>query len=102
MAKAIFKVLFKVITSIVNTILIPINVLAKNLLPDFTNMIATFNYVLNNILGSAFTWFFSILPPNCRTFIILYLSFLISFYTVSITLHAILKVYTIIKRVKVW
>lgn len=102
MAKAIFKVLFKVITSIVNVVLTPINLLVANLLPDFSEMVATFNYVLNNLLGSAFTWFFSIFPPHCRSFIIVYLTFLVSFYTVSISAHAIFKVYTVIKNMKVW
>lgn len=102
MFKALFNVLFKVISGIVNVVLSPINLLVSNLLPDFAEMVASWYYVLNNIIGNGFTYFFSILPPHCRNYIIIYLTFLISFYTVSISAHAILKVYTIIKNMKVW
>lgn len=102
MFKALFNVLFSVITGLVNIVLAPINLLAATLLPDFTEMIATWYHVLNNIIGNGFTYFFSILPPHCRGVIVLYLTFLISFYTVSISAHAILKVYTIIKNMKIW
>lgn len=102
MFKALFNVLFSVITAIVNIVLVPINALVSNLLPDFSEMVASFYHVLNNIIGTGFTYFFSILPPNCRSFIIVYLTFMISFYTVSISAHAMLKVYTIIKNMKVW
>lgn len=102
MFKALFNVLFKVITGLVNVILAPINLLVANLLPDFSEMIASWYYVLDNIIGTGFTYFFSILPTHCRTYVVLYLTFLISFYTISISAHAILKVYTIIKNMKVW
>ena len=102
MFKALFNVLFSVITGLVNVVLAPINLLVSNLLPDFSEMVATFYYVLNNIIGSGFTYFFSILPPHCRSVVIIYLTFLVSFYTVSISAHAILKVYTVIQKIKVW
>lgn len=102
MAKAIFKVLFKVISSITNIILAPINALIGPLLPDFTAMLNTFTYVLNHYIAGGITWFFSILPPMCKTYIIIYLTFLVAYYTISISVHLIMKVYTIIKNIKIW
>lgn len=102
MFKALFNVLFSVITGLVNIILMPINLLVSTLLPDFSEVIATWRYTLDNIIGNGFSYFFSILPSNTRTAIVIYLTFLISFYTISISAHAILKVYTIIKNMKIW
>lgn len=102
MAKALFSVFFKVIKGIATVILTPINALVSNLFPDFSNLIATFNTAVGTFLTGSLNYFFHILPPNCRTFVLLWLTLLIAFYTFSITAHAILKVYTIIKNIKIW
>lgn len=102
MFKALFNVLFGVITGIVNIVLTPINALVSTLLPDVSDMVGTFNIVLDNYIGDGVTYFFSILPPNCRAFIIVYLTFMISYYTISISVHGFIKVYAIIKNIKIW
>lgn len=102
MAKAIFKVFFKVIKAVVGVVLAPVNALVSGIFPDFSNMLANFNTAVDTFLGNGLTYFFHIFPPQCRGIVVLYLGLLISYYTVSITLHGILKVYTIIKNIKFW
>lgn len=102
MAKAIFSVFFKIITSVVNALLYFPNQIISNVFPDFSQIISTFNYVLDNYIGNGVAYFFSILPPVCRSIVLLYLALLVAYYTTSATLHAVLKVYTIIKNVKFW
>lgn len=102
MARAIFKVFFDVIVALTNVILTPINAIVSTLFPDLSSVIARFNYAISNYLGSGLAWFWSIIPTNCKSLIILYLTILISYYTISISVHAILKVYTIIKNIKIW
>lgn len=102
MAKALFSVLFKVIKGIATVVLTPINALVSNLFPDFSTLISTFNTAVGTFFTSSLNYFFHILPPNCRMFVLLWITLLIAFYTFSITAHAILKVYTIIKNIKIW
>lgn len=102
MAKAIFNVFFKIINGVVSVLLFPVNKLVATAFPDFSNMITTFNTVVNNYIGDGVAYFFTILPPNTRSVVLIYLALLVSYYTVSISLHAILKVYTIIKNIKFW
>ena len=102
MAKAIFKVFFKIIVGLTNVILAPINGLVSHFFPDLSQVIARFNYAIQTYLGDGVTWFWSIIPDNCKTIITIYLTILIAYYTLSITVHAILKVYTIIKNIKIW
>ena len=102
MARAIFKVFFAIIVSLTNVILTPINLFVANLFPNLAQVLAKFNYACNTYLGSGLTWFWSIIPSGCKTLIIIYLTILISYYTVSISIHIILKVYTIIKSIKIW
>lgn len=102
MAKIIFTVLLKFIKSVVNIILTPINLAISALFPDFSSMISTFNGYIVQYVGSGLAWFSHLLPSGVRGLIIVYLGFLISYYTVTITVHAIIKVIHIIKALKIW
>lgn len=102
MAKAIFNVFFTIIKDLTNIVLAPINILVTQLFPDIAILISTFNAGVERVLGASLGFFSSILPPITRTLIVLYLTVLIGFYTVSWTAHAVLKVYAIIKKIKVW
>lgn len=102
MARILFKVFFGIITTLTNVILTPVNLLVSGLFPDLSNIIARFTYACNTYLGGGLTWFYTIIPTNARNLITIYVTILISYYTISISVHAILKVYTIIKNVKIW
>lgn len=102
LGKAIFKVLLKFIKSIANIILAPINLLVVNLFPSFSNLVSTFNSAVSQFVGNGLGWFSHILPPNTRGFILVYLGILVSYYTITITIHIILKVIQVIKAIKIW
>jgi hypothetical protein len=102
MAKAIFEVLFRVIVSLTNVFLAPINALLVNFFPDTSNLINTFNNNITLYIGNNLAYFSSMLPPTTRGLIIFYLTFLISYYTISFSIHGILKIVRIIKAVKIW
>lgn len=102
MAKAIFKVLLKFIKSIVEIVLTPINLAISALFPDFSSMISTFNSAVSTYVGRTLAWFSHILPPGVRGLIVFYLTFLIAYYSVTVTVHAVIKVIHIIKAIKIW
>ena len=102
MAKAIFNVLFSVIKTVLNILLAPINLLVVNLFPDFSSLISNFNSFVSTYIGSGIGYFSSILPPISKNIILLYLTFLISYYTITYSAHAIIKIFKIIQRIKFW
>ena len=102
MARIIFKVFFNIMKTLANGLLVIVNPLVSNVFPSFSNMITTFNSYVNTYFTGGLNYFFHILPPNTRKFLLLYLGILVSYYTITISLHAILKVYTIIKNIKIW
>lgn len=102
MAKAIFNVFFKIIQAFLNIVLLPVNALIVNLFPDFSSMISSFNNGVSTYIGSGLGFFSSLLPPTTRTLILLYLTFLVSYYTITYSVHAIIKIFDIIKRIKFW
>ena len=102
MAKAIFKVFLKFIKSIVDIFLTPINLLVVNLFPDLSSLINTFNSTVSNVIGSTLGWFAHLLPPTTKSIVLLYLAILVAYYTITITVHGIIKVIHIIKQLKIW
>lgn len=102
MAKVLFKVFLGFIKSVADIILAPINLLIVGLFPDLSNLISTFNSAVSRLIGAGVGFFSYMLPSGTKTLILFYLGILISYYTVSITVHGILKVINIIKRIKIW
>lgn len=102
MAKAIFSVLLKFIKSVTDIILAPINLLIVGLIPDLNTVISTFNNAVERVLGTNLAFFAHLLPPTTRTMILFYLGFLVTYYSIVIGVHAILKVINIIRRIKIW
>lgn len=102
MAKAIFSVLLKFIKGVADVILQPINLLVVNLLPDLSNMISVFNNAVNQYIGVNLAFFAHLLPPITKSLILVYLGFLITYYTIVLTAHGILKIIHIIKAIKIW
>lgn len=102
MAKAIFNVFFNIIKSIVGIFLTPINLLVSKIFPDLSQLISTFNAAVERLIGSSLGFFAHLLPPTTRSLVLLWLGVLISYYTISYSVHLILKVITIIKKLKIW
>lgn len=100
--KYFFNALLNFLVSVCNIFLAPINSIVSTYFPNVTQVINLFNSMVRNYLGSGITYFFSILPPNARNLVFLYITFLISFYTISLLVHAVIKVIEIIKAVKIW
>ena len=81
MGKAIFKVLLKFIKSVADLILTPINLLVVNLLPDLSSMVSSFNSAVTQYIAPNLAFFAHLLPPTTKSLILLYLGFLLTYYT---------------------
>lgn len=102
MAKVLFNVFFNIIKSIINVVLTPINLIVSNFFPNLATIINSFNGALKIYLGGGLSYFFNLIPPTSRTLILLYLSILLAYYTAIFSYHLILKVFQIIKKIKIW
>lgn len=102
MAKALFNVFFKIIKSVVDIFLAPVNALVVNLFPDLSQLLSTFNAGVEKLLGSGLGFFAHLLPPTTRVIILLWLGILLAYYSISVSVHVILKVIHIIKKLKIW
>lgn len=102
MIKAILNGLLSALTGVVSFLLTPVNALVENLFPDMANAIATFNNFVDTYLGSNLAYFFSMFPPIFKSLLVLFFTFCIGYYTVYFTYIALVKIFTIIQKVKFW
>ena len=105
MAKAIFSVLLKFIGSLFGILLAPIDLLLTNAFPTLSNLVTDFNSkyaTLKSYCIPYIKYFINFIPPNTYNALKFYISVLIVVYTISLSVHAIVKVITIIKNVKIW
>lgn len=100
--RIIFKFIFKLLIGVSNFFLMPINRLVATAFPEFTSLVSGFTTFLNTYITPGLNYFFSILPPFTRSIVLFYLSLLLILYTLSLSVHFIVKVIEIIKAVKIW
>lgn len=102
MINAILNGLLNFIKSIISIILTPIDLLISGLFPNFSSQISTFNVVVTQYIGGGLNYFSSIIPPGTKTLIVIYLTFLLTLFGLSISIHAILRILKIVKNIKMW
>lgn len=102
MIKKILNGILKMILKILNIVLLPINALIENVFPDMATAIQNFTNFLNNVVGNNLVYFFHILPPIFRSILVTWFTFVIAYYTIYYTYTAILKIWTIIQKIKFW
>lgn len=102
MIKAIINGLMKLVTSILNIVLLPINTLIENIFPNMSSAINTFTNFVSTYIGGSIAYFSSLLPPISRSIIVLWLTFLITYYGVVWTYTGIMKIWNVIQKIKFW
>lgn len=102
MIKALLNGILKVITTLIGFLLTPINALFTNLFPDMSSAISSFNTFVNTYIGGALSYFFSLFPPIFRSLLVIWFTFVISYYGIYYTYKAIIKIFAIIQKIKFW
>lgn len=102
MIKAIINGLMSLVTSILNIVLLPINSLIENIFPNMSSAISTFTNFVNTYIGGSLGYFSSILPPISRSIIVLWFTFLITYYSVVWSYTLIMKIWNVIQKIKFW
>lgn len=100
--KAILNGILNALVGVVSFLLTPLNNLVSTLFPNMASAIGTFNGFVDNYLGSNLAYFFSMFPPIFKSLLVLFFTFCITYYTVYFTYIALVKIFTIIQKVKFW
>lgn len=94
------------LTSAINVLFAPIDFLFSTFFSDLSNNINIAVDNINNFLGNIgnfpFSLFVNILPNLTKTALLIYLSFLIAYYTFSFAYRGIRVVINLVHKVKFW
>lgn len=101
MVKKIFDVILLVLSSLIQIVILPINLIITNLLPDLSEKILE---ISNNIeiLFTSLTWALGVVPSSVIVTLLFILSVEIARHTIFVSTHIIRMIFNIIRRIKFW
>ena len=101
MFSAIVNFFLNLVATIIQVILIPINLIITNVLPDLTSQI---NQVVNGIseLFSGIGWALGLLPPGILPVLLFIITIEICKHTIWANAHMIVKVWNVLQKIKFW
>lgn len=101
MFSAIVNFFLNLVATIIQVILIPVNLIITNVLPDLTSQI---NQVVNGIsqLFSGIGWALGLLPPGVLPVLVFIITIEICKHTIWANAHMIVKVWNVLQKIKFW
>lgn len=101
MFSAIVNFFLNLVATIIQVILIPVNLIITNVLPDLTSQI---NQVVNGIsqLFSGIGWALGLLPPGILPVLLFIITIEICKHTIWANAHMIVKVWNVLQKIKFW
>lgn len=102
MIKAIINGILNILMKVIDIVLTPLNLLFENLFPSATNLISNFNMFVDNYVAGGLVYFFEILPPITRSILVIWLTFVISYYGIYYSYVGIKKIFDVIQKIKLW
>ena len=102
MINAIINGILNVINSIVSLILSPIDSLFSNFFPSFSTYITSFNTFVETYIGGTIGFFTSMLPSKFVELLQIFLFSIATYYTIRFTYNNLLRLWSVIKKLKFW
>lgn len=101
MFSALINFFLNLVASIIQVVLIPLNLIFTNVLPNLTSQI---NQVTNGIseLFTGIGWALGLLPPGILPVLIFVITIEICKHTIWANAHAIIKVWNVLQKIKFW
>lgn len=101
MFSAIVNFFLNLVATIIQVILIPVNLIITNALPDLTSQI---NQVVNGIsqLFTGIGWALGLLPPGVLPVLVFIITIEICKHTIWANAHMIVKVWNVLQKIKFW
>lgn len=101
MFRILFDIIINLLGTVVQLVVLPLNLAITAVLPDFSNQLIAVNTAIADIVQSL-VWPLSILPGSLVAILIFILTCEIAKHTIYISTHTLIKVWTIIQKVKFW
>ena len=101
MIQAIFRFLMNILATIIQTIVWPINQLVMGALPDISSKIMEVTNSFSSLFGGI-GWALGLLPPGILPVLLFILTVEIAKHTIYVSTHTLMKVWTVLQKIKFW
>lgn len=101
MGKAIFKFLLNMLATVIQVIVWPINQIFVNLLPDVSDKITTVTTGISSLF-SGMAWAVGMIPLTLKATLLFILTIEVAKHTIWANSHMIIKVWTVLQKIKFW
>lgn len=105
MANAIFKALLTFVVNVIGVFLAPIDLVVSTAFPSLSNLVNSWTNdfsIITDFISKVSGYILNLLPYTTRHALTIYLGVLLATYTVTLTIHLIVKVIKIIQNIKFW
>ena len=102
MINSLIQGILYTINNVISFVLLPINLIFATIFPNLSTQVSNFNTSFEGLLLRYGGYIGSIIPPGTKSIILLWLTFLISYYGIIWTYWLAVRTWTIIKKVKFW
>lgn len=99
---SLFKTILNIATKVVEILIYPLTAVVNTLFPDISSATTSVTTFLNNTLVPLFAWFGNLIPPITKSLLLIWLGFLVIYYSAVLTFTLGKKLFVIIKKIKFW
>lgn len=101
MFKALFDIILNMLATIIQIIVWPVNALISSTLPDLSTQILNVTNTLNSVFDSI-TWALGLIPTPIIVVLLFIVGVEIAKHTIFISTHTLIKVWTVLDKIKFW
>lgn len=101
MIQAIFRFLMNMLATLIQIIVWPINQVITSTLPDISSKINEVTTGFSSLFGGI-GWALGLLPPGILPVLLFILTVEIAKHTIYVSTHTLMKVWTVLQKIKFW
>ena len=101
MFKLLFTIIINLLATVIQIVCLPINAVITNTMPDFSDKILQVTSTLNSVFDSL-RWALGLIPDPIIEVLLFIVSVEIAKHTIRVSTGSLIKVWTILQKIKFW
>lgn len=101
MFKALFNIILDMLATVIQLICWPINAAIETTMPDLSSQILNVTNTLNTVFDSI-TWALGLIPAPVIVVLLFIIAIEIAKHTIFVSTHTLIKVWSVLQKLKFW
>lgn len=101
MFSKLFDIIINVLATLLQIVLIPINTIINNTMPNLSNQITSVASTLVSLFSNL-GWAIGLIPNSLKAILVFIIVLEIAKYNIYILTHGLIKIWNVIQKIKFW